>query len=273
MVSAEHLQRGVTQPATPMSLPPPDAARFPRTAQYDPAWVYERSMGGNVLLSLESLLRLVPLEAGMRVLDLGCGQGATSVFLAKEYGVAVWALDVASSPSQNQAQFERWGMGRQCTALQLDTRNLPFAHGFFDAIVCVNSYGYFGTDDKYLPYVARFLSKGGYLALSDIGFTSESSQSDPIGPSIKKHFHTYWYHVHALQWWQHHLQKTGLVRVTTAQEIPDAEAIKEAYLAYNHERGALDAFAAGLVADTTSEICFWELVAQRTELPAYLETY
>ena len=34
------------------------------------------------------------LEPGMRVLDLGCGKGLSSIFLAKEFGVQVWAADL-----------------------------------------------------------------------------------------------------------------------------------------------------------------------------------
>ncbi len=45
-------------------------------------------------------------------------------------------------------------------------RNLPFVDGFFDAILCVDSYVYFGTDDHFLNYILKFLAPGGTLAVA-----------------------------------------------------------------------------------------------------------
>jgi cyclopropane fatty-acyl-phospholipid synthase-like methyltransferase len=50
-------------------------------------------MGPHLLWLLEDLCRDLDLTAGMRVLDLGSGNGATSVFLAREFGVDVVASD------------------------------------------------------------------------------------------------------------------------------------------------------------------------------------
>lgn len=47
----------------------------------------ENMMGPSSVVILEELLKQQPLRSGMRVLDLGCGRGLTSLFLAKEYGV------------------------------------------------------------------------------------------------------------------------------------------------------------------------------------------
>jgi cyclopropane fatty-acyl-phospholipid synthase-like methyltransferase len=52
---------------------------FPLTAKYDPQWVRENALGENVLCQVESLARRLPLRAGMRVLDLGCGKAASSL--------------------------------------------------------------------------------------------------------------------------------------------------------------------------------------------------
>ena len=67
---------------------------FYKTEKYDKDFLKENMMGPNSMMILEELLNEIPLKAGMRVLDLGCGNGLTSVFLAKEYGVQVFALDL-----------------------------------------------------------------------------------------------------------------------------------------------------------------------------------
>ena len=63
--------------------------RYPRSSRYDPAWLLDLDMGPNPLWLLEDLARDLDLRPGMQVLDLGSGKGATSVFLAREYGVSV----------------------------------------------------------------------------------------------------------------------------------------------------------------------------------------
>ena len=58
---------------------------FPRTEKYDKEFIRSNMMGPNSMKILEELLDKIPLRSNMRVLDLGCGNGLTSIFLAKEY--------------------------------------------------------------------------------------------------------------------------------------------------------------------------------------------
>lgn len=74
---------------------------FPLSAAYDKTWIKENSLGENVLYNLESLCEVMEFKEGMRVLDLGCGKAATAIFLAKEFGVEVWAIDQYITPSEN----------------------------------------------------------------------------------------------------------------------------------------------------------------------------
>jgi cyclopropane fatty-acyl-phospholipid synthase-like methyltransferase len=46
-------------------------------------------MGPHPLWQLEDILPALALKPGSRVLDLGCGRGATAVFLARECGRAI----------------------------------------------------------------------------------------------------------------------------------------------------------------------------------------
>ena len=57
--------------------------------QYDSSFVKENMMGPNSIRMIEELAKSLKLEKDMRVLDLGCGKGLTSIFLAKEFGVTV----------------------------------------------------------------------------------------------------------------------------------------------------------------------------------------
>lgn len=59
--------------------------RFPRASTYDAGWLLALDMGPNPLWLLEDLLADLPVERGAKVLDLGSGRGATSVFLTREW--------------------------------------------------------------------------------------------------------------------------------------------------------------------------------------------
>lgn len=85
-------------------------------------FISENMMGPNSLVILEELLENADLKPGMRVLDLGCGKGLTSVFLAKEYGVRVFAADLWISATENLQRFDSCGVSELVTPHPLRRR-------------------------------------------------------------------------------------------------------------------------------------------------------
>ena len=196
---------------------------LPRSAKYDDEWVQRHAMGPNPLWLMEALCERVTLAEGMRVLDLGCGKAVTSVFLAKEFGVQVWAADLWIAADENRALAEEAGVADRVFPVRCDARALPFADGYFDAIVSVDAYHYFGTEDFYLAYIARFLAPNGRLAMASPGFRRELGADLPAG--LKEAYSTGLYSLHTVEWWRGHWAKTGLVDVISAEEIPESADI------------------------------------------------
>ena len=144
--------------------------RFPRSSRYDPHWVLENQMGLNPLWLTEWVCEELALQPDMRVLDLGCGKGLSSIFLAKEYGVQVWAADLWIKPTENYARICQAGVENLVYPIEVDARSLPFAEAYFDAVICTDAYIYFGTDDLYLAICTDSSNPAGrlgfrYLAL------------------------------------------------------------------------------------------------------------
>src|SRR3954451_21406728 len=147
---------------TPVTLDP--EVRFPRTARYDADWVLAGASGGaNALWLTEWLAEAIELRPGMRGLDLGCGRAMSSVFLHREFGVQVWAVDLWHSVSEILQRIRDAGVDHSVFPIHADARSLPFAAGFFDAIVSIDAFVYFGTDDLYLLDLARFVAPGGVI--------------------------------------------------------------------------------------------------------------
>ena len=63
---------------------------YPRSNSYDAQWQVDRCLGPNPLWLLEDLLHDVALSPGMRALDLGCGLGMTSTYLAASVASRSW---------------------------------------------------------------------------------------------------------------------------------------------------------------------------------------
>ncbi len=191
---------------------------FPLSAKYDPRWMLETLMGPNVLWLAEYLSQALALRPGMRILDLGCGKAASSVFLAKEFGVSVFASDLWIAPSDNLARIRAMNVEDTVFPFHAEAHALPFAHGYFDAIVSLDAYHYFGTDDLYLGTISRFLKPEGVLGIVSPGLRREvRAVPEALAPYWEPDFCCF----HSAEWWQRHWEKTALVDVVTAELMPD----------------------------------------------------
>jgi cyclopropane fatty-acyl-phospholipid synthase-like methyltransferase len=196
------------------------SARFPRSSQYHPEWVLANASGGaNSLWLTEWLTESLELKAGMRVLDLGCGRASSSIFLRREFGVQVWATDLWISASENIQRIRDAGVEDGVFPLHADARSLPFAEEFFDGIICVDAFSYFGTDDLYLNYLAHFVKAGGQIGIAGVGLTQEITGLAPehLRPMWSQDF----WSVHSAEWWRRHWERTGILDIEIADTLPE----------------------------------------------------
>lgn len=179
------------------------AERFPRASRYHPDWIRASVSGGaNPLWMTEWLMEAMNLQPGMRVLDLGCGRAMSSIFLHREFGVQVWATDLWFSASENLHRIRDAGVEDSVFPIQADARSLPFAADFFDAIVSIDSFIYYGTEDLYLSNLARFVKPGGPIGIAGAGLTREFTDALP------EHLRAWWtqdmWCLHSAAWWKRH---------------------------------------------------------------------
>ena len=154
---------------------------FIKTSHFDIELVRSKIMGPNTLKLCEELLEGEAITPGSIVLDLGSGCGISSAMLAREYGFVTYAADLWSDPTENMSFLESLGLtNRQVVPLKADANELPFAHGFFDAVVSVDSYNYFGRDPKYLGNkLLPFLKEDGLIMLAIPGMTHDCHDNLP----------------------------------------------------------------------------------------------
>lgn len=194
--------------------------RFPRSTKYNPEWVRTSISGAaNALWMTEWLAAALDLQPGMRVLDLGCGRGVSSIFLHREFGVQVWAADLWFSVSENLQRIRDAGVEDGVFPIHTDARSLPFATEFFDAVVCIDSFPYFGTDDLYLNYLARFVKSGGSLGIAGAGLMREIEGTPP--EILRKWWTQDLWCLHSADWWRRHWERTGILDVQVADTMVD----------------------------------------------------
>jgi SAM-dependent methyltransferase len=194
--------------------------RFPRSSAYHPDWILAGVSGGaNSLWLTEWLAEALPLRPGMRVLDLGCGRGVSSIFLRREFEVQVWATDLWFSASERLQRIRDAGVDDGVFPIHADARSLPFASEYFDAILSIDSFSYYGTDDQYLNYLARFLKPDGAIGVAGAGLTRE------IDGELPSHLKSWWepslWGLHSAAWWRRHWERSGSVEVERAEAMPE----------------------------------------------------
>ena len=113
----------------------------------------------------EHLARLASVEQGSAVLDIGCGLGASSLYLARKYqarttGVTISPVQAemargAAAAAQLDAQF-----------LLMDAEALDFPQQF-DLLWSVESIAHYHDHPRFFANAVRFLKPGGIFALTD----------------------------------------------------------------------------------------------------------
>jgi cyclopropane fatty-acyl-phospholipid synthase-like methyltransferase len=250
---------------------------FPRSNSYPEDWVMNGTMGPNPLWLTEWLCEKMELTADMRVLDLGCGKALTSRFLAAEYGVQVYAVDLWTNVHDNWRRLQQAGAHARVTPLHVEAHALPFAEGFFDAIISIDAYHYFGTDELYLHYLTRFLRPGGYFGMVVPGlvkpFPDHKVPEHLAAP--QSNGKVFWEDecnvFHTVSWWQELWQGCGRIELMTADYMADGWRHWRDYELALEAAGKnlFPSDAEALAKDSGRFITFVRMIARRNESAGY----
>jgi len=198
--------------------------KYPKTEKYDKNWIKENQMGPNPIILMEELCYNLDLHPGMKVLDMGCGKSLTSIFLAKEYGVTVFANDLWINPTDNLKRFVEAGVTDKVFPIHAEAHSLPYANGFFDAAVSIDSYHYYGADEYFFPMIySKLVKPGGQFGIVCPGFTQEYDNGFP--DNMNELFGNDMFTFHSKNWWQKLWGKTGIVEITACYNIENAHEV------------------------------------------------
>ena len=105
---------------------------------------------------------------GLRIADLGCGTGASTLVLAQELDADITAVDLIEDfLVALNASAERLVLADRITTLAASMAELPFDEAAFDAIWSEGAIYNIGFENG-IKTLRRFLKPGGILAVSEL---------------------------------------------------------------------------------------------------------
>lgn len=215
--------------------------KYTKTKIFKNDFIKENIMGPNPAKLLEELITLKEIPEKSTVLDLGCGKGVTSIMLAKEYGLRVFATDLWITPTENKKRFESFGLtSNEIIPIKSEAHELPYAEEFFDAVVSVDSYHYFGLDKEYLDkYLLPFVKHGGYLLFVVPGFKKDIHENLPpelLKSWTKEDLET----MHDIQYWTDIIGHSNGAEIVSISEMQSFEECWNDWLECENEYAVSD---------------------------------
>jgi len=198
-------------------------------------------MGPNGIRQAEELASHFTITKDMRILDLGCGMGVSSLYLVREYGANVFATDLMMDPTENYERFQSLGVADKIVPLILDaTQPLPFAKYYFDVIFSVGAYNIFGDNEEMLPKLVSYVKKGGYIAVAFPGLKYD------FGDNVPPEMQPFWdvpevaKTVRGIEWWKDLFSKAEDIEIVNISEMACHDIAWKEYLAVEEDKWVQD---------------------------------
>lgn len=204
-------------------------------------------MGPNTVLLTEELTEDLELPEDSRVLDLGCGKGVSSLVLYKQVPSTIFAADLWITATENFERFRALGADDRIVPVHVDARDMPFAHGYFDALVSIDSYHYFGREEGVIDAVSACVKPGGEIRLAVPGMVREFG--DAVPPELLLSWTTEDLEsIRSIAWWNDLLGRSRTIDVVSIGEMACYERAWDDWLATGneyaqHDRAAMEAGA------------------------------
>ena len=144
---------------------------------------YERFMGRWSRLAGDQFLDWLGLPKGLKLLDVGCGNGAfTEVLINRTAPAEVTGID----PSEGQLAYARTRPGVKSAQFRTaDAQALPFADGSFDAATMALVIVFVSDPAKAVSEMARVVRPGGCVATYMWDIPAGGLPLEPIHKAMK----------------------------------------------------------------------------------------
>ncbi|MFQ7842628.1 MAG: class I SAM-dependent methyltransferase [Thomasclavelia spiroformis] len=117
---------------------------------------------------LKNILDFLPINADMKILDLGTGSGYLSFPIAKKYSnISVIGLDIVEKALEVNRFRAKEEQIRNISFITYNDIEFPFSDSEFDMVISRYALHHFPDIQKSISEVSRVLKRGGFLFVSD----------------------------------------------------------------------------------------------------------
>jgi tocopherol O-methyltransferase len=137
---------------------------------------------------IEELLKWADVQEAQQILDVGCGIGGSSLYLAEKFHAS--ATGITLSPVQANraiARAEAAGLSSRTAFQVADALNMPFADQSFDLVWSLESGEHMPDKQKFLQECYRVLKPGGKLIMVTWCHRPTDAPSQPLTADEQKH--------------------------------------------------------------------------------------
>lgn len=162
------------------------------------------------MAATRELISLCHIGAESYVLDVGCGVGATPVYLATATGCRVVGVDLLDEMvEQARRRADAAGVADRVEFRTADAQDLPFEDNLFDAVVSESVNVFLDVKHRAMSEYVRVSRSGGYVGMA------EGTWLKPPGPELVD-FCKWTAFMHPLEasGWRGVMEQAGLVDVT-----------------------------------------------------------
>lgn len=126
----------------------------------------------------DALAALGNIDDGCHVLDVCCGMGGPSRYLAHNYGCRVTGIDLTESRIDGAMRLTAMaGLDDRVTFQQANALELPFVDKTFDVVISQEAFCHIPDKDRLVAQCARVLKPGGRVVFTDILATGSTTDA------------------------------------------------------------------------------------------------
>ncbi len=146
---------------------PPSARVNSRYFDLQADFGISKHLGGRQ--ATDELIALCRLQAGQSVLEVGCGIGSTTCYLAGACGLLVTAVDVSPRMLERaKERAKRRGVAARVEFRIADAQQLPFDAACFDAVIDESVTAFVSDKHRALCEYLRVAKPTGYVGLNEV---------------------------------------------------------------------------------------------------------
>lgn len=121
----------------------------------------------------EVLAEIANIKSSDIVLDVGCGVGGSSIFLAKKFGCRVVGITLSQKQADTATKNAKQnGVANNTEFLAMDFEDMIFPDGKFDVVWSIESICHAGSKKKFIEDSFRILKPSGRFIIAD-GFATK----------------------------------------------------------------------------------------------------